>query len=64
MSAATYTCGNCGGTFENEEGWSEEHAKAEFNALFPTQELTQAVVLCDVCWEACMAWAREKGMLE
>jgi threonine synthase len=59
----SYTCENCGGTFEDE--WTEAEAVAEYRKLFPADEkLEEAVPICDPCYEEITAWARSEGMLK
>ena len=47
---ATFTCDNCGRTFETD--WTDEEAKAEYEAAFgkPFDPET-AVVVCDDCFK-------------
>jgi hypothetical protein len=56
--AKTFTCDNCGKTFE--AGWSEEEALAERDRLFSSLELAQGVaVLCDDCDQKFKAWLKQ-----
>lgn len=50
----TYTCADCGGTFE--EGWSDEEAQAETVANFGVRGDSSGMVkVCDDCYKAIMA---------
>ena len=48
MKGETYTCGNCGGTFE--KTISDEEAAAEAAGFFSPAELEATEVVCDDCW--------------
>lgn len=62
MSEEEFTCESCGGVFtKNRDGWSEEQALAERDALWTEEELgrTGQAVVCDDCFEMFMAWIAE-----
>jgi hypothetical protein len=48
----TYTCDNCGGTFE--AGWSEEEAEAESVRNFGQLDPKDRATVCDVCYRQIM----------
>jgi len=48
-----YKCAACGGIFE--KGWSDEEAAAEADALFSKEELKNAELVCDDCYNMIFA---------
>lgn len=48
----SFTCANCGGTFE--KTWSDEEAAAEAAALIPAEQFEESgtAVVCDDCFRA------------
>jgi DNA-directed RNA polymerase subunit RPC12/RpoP len=57
-----YTCAACGGIFE--KGWSDEEALKEYEETsFKTKPPVgvHTDLVCDVCYEKLMFWARSKG---
>jgi rubredoxin len=44
----TYTCSDCGGTFESD--WSDEEAREEAGQAFPDVPREEQCVVCDDCW--------------
>lgn len=50
----TYTCGNCGKTFE--KGWSDEEARAEYQQNFPETQGHPEALVCDDCYRAIREW--------
>jgi hypothetical protein len=49
----SFTCAECGGTFE--KAWSDEEARAEADENFG-DELVDPVVVCDDCYQEMVAW--------
>jgi hypothetical protein len=45
----TYTCAACGETYA--KGWTDEKAKAELEATFPSFEPEDCGVVCDDCYK-------------
>lgn len=55
----TFTCANCGETYE--KAWSDEEAAAEAAELFPSLDITdpeEAPVVCDSCFKHIMGRAQ------
>jgi hypothetical protein len=51
----TFTCENCGETYDKQ--WSDEEAAAEAEGLFPGLDITdpeEAGMVCDSCFKAIM----------
>lgn len=62
MSSDTFTCDNCGKTFESD--WSDEDAAAEAQENFPGIDVTdpdEAGLVCDDCYQEIMARARAEA---
>ena len=58
----TFTCENCGETFE--QGRDDEEAKAEYRQLFAhVPETEPTSIVCEPCFEEIMKWAKEEGLL-
>jgi hypothetical protein len=56
MSEKTFTCANCGGTFD--KAWSDEESDAEAERLFGVKDAHSKLgdgdmaIVCDDCWKA------------
>ncbi len=46
----TYTCEMCEETFDYEEGWDDQDARAEMEADFGPVAPSDAAVVCDDCY--------------
>ena len=48
-----YKCSLCGLEFKYviNENWSEEHAKKEYEQLFPNAKWEDRKIICDDCWK-------------
>jgi hypothetical protein len=60
-----YRCGCCGGIFD--KGRSDNEARAEAERIFGTALHAGGeppVIVCDDCYTAFMAWAKERGYVE
>lgn len=49
MAGKTFTCEDCGGTFDAD--WTEEEAVAEAVQTFPGQDVADMAPVCDHCYE-------------
>lgn len=58
-TADTFTCANCGKTFDR--GWSDEEAAAEAEALLPGINPAERVAVCDDCYETILARVRAEA---
>lgn len=52
MSVHVYTCAACGGTFVQDEEWTDADAMAVAARTFSAEELVGADVVCEDCWQA------------
>ncbi len=60
--ARTFTCDNCGKTFDSD--WSDEEAAAEAQENFPGLDITdpdESGVVCDDCYQRIMSRARAEA---
>ena len=57
----TYTCENCGGTFEKNRSDEEAMAEALAADRFPVGEPVDVAVICDDCYNRMMAWIETQG---
>lgn len=49
-----YRCESCKGVFEKNK--SDDEAMKEAKEQFPNDDLSDAAVVCDICFNAIMAW--------
>jgi hypothetical protein len=61
----TFECQVCHETFERDPKFTEEMARAEYEALHhkPFPGIEQVGIACSECSKKVIEWAREKGML-
>lgn len=45
----TYTCEQCGGTFE--KGWSDEESAAEAQSIWGDLSTEDVALICEDCWQ-------------
>jgi hypothetical protein len=62
VSENEFTCAACGGTFEREPGWSQEHIEDEYRKTFG-KDPDDVDVVCDDCYQKIVSWARRKGLV-
>lgn len=60
--SGTYTCAHCGGVYS--KGWSDEEARAEYEATMPqaVERGDEVAVVCDDCYRPILEWARRTGL--
>jgi DNA-directed RNA polymerase subunit RPC12/RpoP len=56
MTVREYTCAACGETFPyvDEDEWSDDDARAEYEQTFGDMSLAAVAIVCDDCYNAIM----------
>lgn len=58
----TFTCDHCRGVYTR--GWSDEEARAEYEATMPeaVKRGDEEATVCDDCYQAILEWAQRTGL--